>query len=511
MSSLIPEQVNIPLHQRRLRIAKVRALTESMKAEGYNGSYPITLEADCLTLVDGGHRLAAAIQAGIGRIPYVVKPEGVSSIAHSLRCNRDGASTDEHDVFDLAELCWRLAGDGWVGQRIADELGWKSLSNVTQHKQIKELLCAIAWDMARGIHKDINFVKSEQKGVVNQRFTIVNWAESHFRALFKHLPWTSGDDIAAKSQAVIIKACQERAKKGKKLTAKWIGGEARRYGWYTKLEHYALGNLSEEVPENDRQGLIDSAYVNAFGKKQDDRNWQKFIVAVAALNERALGIKLYCGDAFEIVPELDDGSIALVATDPPYNVTSEGWDNIGTDKEYLAFTERWLESVRSKLADDYYLVLFCAKKYRADVEMVLRKGDWPILSRVTWWHKNMSRGRDVASRFIGASEEIFLCGTHNLNWPPKWSEERQDVQEFASPQSNFGEGKHHPTAKPVELFELLVRIGSKPGDTVLDLFAGGGTTGQACTNVGQRRCILIEKEEKFCQVIENRLGIKRQA
>lgn len=508
---LLPEQVNIPLHQRRLRAAKVRALTESMKAEGYNGSYPITLEADCLTLVDGGHRLAAAIQAGIGSIPYVVKPEGVSSIAHAIRCNRDGASTDEHDVFDLAELCYRLMEDGWSRRSIAKEIGWKSDPPVTWHKQIKEQLCPDAWDIARGVTKNEIVLPDDDKGLVTSEVTSVTWAESHFRVLLKHLPWTEGDDIAAKSQIAIIKACQERVRKGDKLTAKWIGAIAQRYGWYTKLEHYALSNLSEEVAEDDRQGLIDSAYVNAFGKKQDDRNWQKFIVAVAALNEKALGIKLYCGNAFEIVAELDDGSVALVATDPPYNVTSEEWDAIGTDAEYLAFTERWLETVRPKLADDYHLILFCAKRYRADVEMVLRKGDWPILSRVTWWHKNMSRGRDVASRFIGASEEVFLCGTHNLNWPPEWSDERQDVQEFASPQSNFNEGKHHPTAKPVELFELLVRIGSKPGDTVLDLFAGGGTTGQACTNVGQRRCILIEEGEKFCQVTENRLGIKRQA
>jgi len=83
------------------------------------------------------------------------------------------------------------------------------------------------------------------------------------------------------------------------------------------------------------------------------------------------------------------------------------------------------------------------------------------------------------------------------------------VQKYAAPQSNFAEGKNHPTAKPVGLIEHFVRIGSKPGDIVLDMFAGGGTTGKACTNVGQRRCILVEKSNEYCTNIETRLSIKR--
>ncbi|GAJ15377.1 unnamed protein product, partial [marine sediment metagenome] len=49
----------------------------------------------------------------------------------------------------------------------------------------------------------------------------------------------------------------------------------------------------------------------------------------------------------------------------------------------------------------------------------------------------------------------------------------------------------------------------KPGEIVLDPFAGGGVTGEACSTVKQRRCVLIEKEEEFVEVIERRMGIKR--
>jgi site-specific DNA-methyltransferase (adenine-specific) len=62
----------------------------------------------------------------------------------------------------------------------------------------------------------------------------------------------------------------------------------------------------------------------------------------------------------------------------------------------------------------------------------------------------------------------------------------------------------HPCAKPIEVWQKLLEKGTLDGDTVLDPFAGSGTTGIACMNLG-RRCILIEKEEKYCEVIARRL------
>lgn len=220
-------------------------------------------------------------------------------------------------------------------------------------------------------------------------------------------------------------------------------------------------------------------------------------------------IELYHNDTFLVIPSLTDNSIALVATDPPYNVTENDWDRIGTDEQYILFTHRWLEAIRPKLTENYHLFLFCSPQYQAQIELLLVGNDWPLQSRIIWWHRNMSKGRDVADKFISTWDMLFHCGTHSLNWDPKWNEERFDVQSFAAPQSNFDEGKHHPTAKPVGLIEHIVNLGSRPGDIVLDPFAGGGTTGQACANIGQRRCILVEKKDEFCAVIEKRLDIER--
>jgi site-specific DNA-methyltransferase (adenine-specific) len=62
----------------------------------------------------------------------------------------------------------------------------------------------------------------------------------------------------------------------------------------------------------------------------------------------------------------------------------------------------------------------------------------------------------------------------------------------------------HPTQKPVALFEDLIRTYSNEGNIVIDFFAGSGTTGVGCQNLN-RNCILIEKDEQYCEIIEKRL------
>jgi site-specific DNA-methyltransferase (adenine-specific) len=62
----------------------------------------------------------------------------------------------------------------------------------------------------------------------------------------------------------------------------------------------------------------------------------------------------------------------------------------------------------------------------------------------------------------------------------------------------------HPTVKPLKLMEHLVKMISKKGDTVLDPFAGSGSTGIACLFTN-RNYVLIEKNPEYCTLIRERL------
>lgn len=77
-----------------------------------------------------------------------------------------------------------------------------------------------------------------------------------------------------------------------------------------------------------------------------------------------------------------------------------------------------------------------------------------------------------------------------------------DIVYFKTAES---EGKvYHPTQKPVALIEYLIKTYTNEGDIVLDNCAGSGTTGVACINLN-RKYILIEKEEKYYNMINERI------
>lgn len=75
-----------------------------------------------------------------------------------------------------------------------------------------------------------------------------------------------------------------------------------------------------------------------------------------------------------------------------------------------------------------------------------------------------------------------------------------------SERSHDGEvDNNHPKVKPIDLMSWLVRLVTRKGQTVLDPFAGSGTTGLACIEEG-RKCILIERKDEYCNLIEQRIN-----
>ena len=72
-----------------------------------------------------------------------------------------------------------------------------------------------------------------------------------------------------------------------------------------------------------------------------------------------------------------------------------------------------------------------------------------------------------------------------------------------------GEGKLHPTQKPVSLMEYLIKTYTNEEDTVLDPTMGSGTTGVACVNTN-RNFIGIERDEKYYNISKKRILIKKE-
>jgi site-specific DNA-methyltransferase (adenine-specific) len=94
------------------------------------------------------------------------------------------------------------------------------------------------------------------------------------------------------------------------------------------------------------------------------------------------------------------------------------------------------------------------------------------------------------------------------NSVPNYGDTGSAARFFFSPKASKEDraGSKHPTVKPVELMRYLVTLVTPPGGTILDPFAGSGTTGQAATEAGFH-AILIEREAEYAADIRRRLGL----
>lgn len=203
------------------------------------------------------------------------------------------------------------------------------------------------------------------------------------------------------------------------------------------------------------------------------------------------------GDCLELIRDIPDNSIDMLLTDPPYSVMEDyEWDKKDSD-----FYHQWLAVLKPKLKDKHSGFIFFDSRRIVEFESILRNY-FPILNRIIWIRKNMSMGRIIKNAFISSYEVIFYFGSRELDLPKDWGAERFDSCEFAVPQSNFTDKKLHPTQKPINLILQLAKVGSHPGDIVLDCFAGSGVVGRACQIIGNRRCILIEKEPAYNEIIK---------
>lgn len=214
-------------------------------------------------------------------------------------------------------------------------------------------------------------------------------------------------------------------------------------------------------------------------------------------------IKHFEGDCLEILPTLPDKSIDVLLTDPPYSVM----DDYEWDKKDDEFYHRWLTVLKPKLKDKHTGYIFFDSRRMYEFEGILRQY-FPIRNRIIWIRRNMSMGRVIKSNYISSYEVIFYFGTRDLNLPVIWGPERFDewnsgTLEFAVPQSNYSDKKLHPTQKPFNLIQQLLKVGSYPGDIVLDCFAGSGVTGKVCKLTNDLKCILIELDPQYNEIIRN--------
>lgn len=239
-------------------------------------------------------------------------------------------------------------------------------------------------------------------------------------------------------------------------------------------------------------------------------------------------ITLFQGDCLEVMDKMIEKNIKvdLILTDPPYGTTECEWDSIIPldimwDRLKLLRKDNTPIILFGKQPFTSHLNLSNIKEFKYEIIWEKDKGtDFGNANRkpinihenVSVFYKNAptyNRICDIGTPYIRKNKRSN--GENDLNFKSDnsgtWTNEGQrtptTVRKF-NRVSAGGQKPLHPTQKPIELLEWLIKSYTNEKDIILDFTCGSGSTLLAARNL-KRKCIGIELEEKYCEIAKNRL------
>ncbi len=232
-------------------------------------------------------------------------------------------------------------------------------------------------------------------------------------------------------------------------------------------------------------------------------------------------------DDFLKASYIENGSIDLVITSPPYNVDIgyNFYNDKVSYKDYLEFTGEWLKRCYQVLKDDGRFCLNIPldknkggqQSVCADITTLAKQIGFKYHSTIIWNEQNISRrtawGSWLSARapYVIAPVEVIVV-LYKEEWRKKNGGKsditKSEFMEWTNGVWNFsGESKKrvgHPAPFPVELPKRCIKLFSFVGDTILDPFLGSGSTLIACV-LTARKGIGVEIDENYCEIAKQRL------
>jgi len=239
------------------------------------------------------------------------------------------------------------------------------------------------------------------------------------------------------------------------------------------------------------------------------------------------------GDCLEVLSTFPENSVDLIFADPPYNLqlrqelyrpnmtlvdaVDDTWDKFAGFREYDAFTKAWLSACKRVLSKSGTIWVIGSYHNIYRVGAIMHDLGYWILNDIVWVKTNpMPNFRGV--RFTNAHETLIWASkaegskyTFNHHAMKSFNNGKQMRSDWLLPICSGAERiringqKAHSTQKPEALLERVIASSSRPGDIVLDPFAGSGTTPAVAKRL-HRRWIGIEKEPNYVAIARDRVS-----
>ena len=203
-------------------------------------------------------------------------------------------------------------------------------------------------------------------------------------------------------------------------------------------------------------------------------------------------VTIYHGDCREILPSL--GKFDLLLTDPPYGIDAASDKRGGKQHgKSLAPSKIYGSSDWDKSAPARWVLEMCKDSAK-----------WSVL-----WGGNYFDGLPPSRGWLVWDKDNGNNGYADCELA--WTNLDISVRKFrfrwmGMLQENMAEKetRWHPTQKPTPVMSWCIRLVGDDVKTIIDPFAGSGTTGRAAKDMG-KKCTLIEREEKYCEIAAKRM------
>ena len=223
--------------------------------------------------------------------------------------------------------------------------------------------------------------------------------------------------------------------------------------------------------------------------------------------ERTLELnKIYCMDCLEGMKQIEDNSVDLVVTDPPYGISYKS--NYGSEnyKKRIQKTE-WDKSFNFR---KYWKQIYGKMKEISDCFVFGRWENYNIMKelegfkQILIWDKCCGGLGDL-NTFIPTYELIFYFKKGNRKPNKRTPAVIRNHSQASWKYGNSNRTYTHPTQKPKELIIKLLLISSNINDLILDPFMGSGTTAVACKQLN-RNFIGFEISPEYVEIANKRLA-----
>lgn len=251
--------------------------------------------------------------------------------------------------------------------------------------------------------------------------------------------------------------------------------------------------------------------------------------------------RVILGDCLKKLKDIETNSFDHCITDPPYNISNysgkkqigwyksnptwkdkkkfikidEKWDTF-SDDDYYNFTLEWMKEIFRIVKPNGNLLIFGTYHNIYKIGYILSKEDKRIVNSIIWYKRNAFP--NITLRMLCESTEQIIWSVNNSNkksknWVFNYNEMKKltenkkqmrnmwDIPMTSISEKRFGK---HPSQKPIEVIDRLVKGCTNKNEKIIDPFSGSGTVPLVCA-MNKRQYLGIEKDKEYHKISMKRL------